>query len=721
MAGPGRISVPISNRVIPARKQGNVMSPVGHDSAAVVLQRMCNAPSSVSPGDLMTLQRAVGNQALGRLLPAMGIVNSPVQREAVATGKSDMNGMSENRTGLPERLKAGMEGLSGFSLDDVRVHYASDRPEQVGAVAFTQGTDIHMAPGQERHLPHETWHVVQQKQGRVRPTFQLKGVHVNDDQGLEQEADVMGRRAADGGLRFESNHVKSQSALPSSSGTVIQRVGNMKIDFEYVDDKMLVFWGRKKLGEAMQEMRIRRRQRKAKIWKSVDRTQTGRGAKWIPQGGFTKAYGGELAKLDDEKMLNNTKPFVNGTLKIDGDEVKMRMSTKQYKTFAVVKRGKDAFKEKTGEDSERKLYNKAGKDYVKDDLGVFTPRFAYVEKNIHQFMEFLVTRHMEGRFPKLFRAKKGREVDLLGPGGRIMQNDPKTKLRQLAYTHQRLGSGDEQRGISLTSTSKKGRTIANEGDNFRTDGGVRIKIDLSRISNQDPIKPILINHYSYGGVKGNMGGINQIPSKGGKPYKYKLSVIKNRELFLSVLKPEWIAEVEFHPAGSREKTYSSDGKHTNKFFQNLRTEFKAPQYQAGFWKAGQNLNYKPQAGEEAGVKLRKEYENGYTKGIIDKANKNKFQKRRILFSAPGIPKNSTDIYKVGYYHALKGRGKIENLSEIGFKAPIVLAPPKKRAKIANKLKPVVKKLPRPQQPSTVVKDDSGTNRKRKRPGGKPLN
>ena len=51
--------------------------------------------------------------------------------------------------------------------------------------------------GQERHLPHEAWHVVQQAQGRVKPTMQLQdGVPVNDDQGLEHEADAMGARAS---------------------------------------------------------------------------------------------------------------------------------------------------------------------------------------------------------------------------------------------------------------------------------------------------------------------------------------------------------------------------------------------------------------------------------------------------------------------------------------------------------------------------------------------
>lgn len=97
-----------------------------------------------------------------------------------------------NNTGLPDDLKVGIEQLGGYSMDDVKVHYNSDKPAQLHAHAYAQGTDIHIGPGQEKHLPHEAWHVVQQKQGRVKPTLQMEGaVEVNDDEGLEREADVM--------------------------------------------------------------------------------------------------------------------------------------------------------------------------------------------------------------------------------------------------------------------------------------------------------------------------------------------------------------------------------------------------------------------------------------------------------------------------------------------------------------------------------------------------
>lgn len=98
--------------------------------------------------------------------------------------------------GLPDELRAGLENLSGMDLSDVNVHYQSGKPSQIHALAYAQGTDIHLGPGQEHHLPHEAWHVVQQKQGRVKPTLQMKtDLPINDDPSLEKEADQMGAQA----------------------------------------------------------------------------------------------------------------------------------------------------------------------------------------------------------------------------------------------------------------------------------------------------------------------------------------------------------------------------------------------------------------------------------------------------------------------------------------------------------------------------------------------
>lgn len=116
-----------------------------------------------------------------------GKFSQPLQREQEAT--------PPNQTGMPDNLKQGIESLSGKDMSAVRVHYNSPKPAQLSAQAYAQGEDIHLGSGQEKHLPHEAWHVVQQQQGRVRPTMEMGGEKINDDAGLEQEADVMGEKA----------------------------------------------------------------------------------------------------------------------------------------------------------------------------------------------------------------------------------------------------------------------------------------------------------------------------------------------------------------------------------------------------------------------------------------------------------------------------------------------------------------------------------------------
>ena len=99
---------------------------------------------------------------------------------------------------LPDNLKNGIESLSGSSMDGVKVHTNSDKPAQLNALSYANGTDVHLAANEEAHLLHEAWHVVQQKQGSVKPTTQLNSdITVSDDPGLEKEADEMGSKAAD--------------------------------------------------------------------------------------------------------------------------------------------------------------------------------------------------------------------------------------------------------------------------------------------------------------------------------------------------------------------------------------------------------------------------------------------------------------------------------------------------------------------------------------------
>ena len=141
-----------------------------------------------------------------------------------------------NSTGLPDQLKAGIESLSGIKMDGVRVHYNSGTPSQLNAHAYAQGADIHISPGQERHLAHEAWHVVQQAQGRVKPTMQMKrGISVNDELALENEADVMGAKAVSVGHSIDSTSAVQKK--PSSQVSVIKQ--NQVAQLERLYDETL--------------------------------------------------------------------------------------------------------------------------------------------------------------------------------------------------------------------------------------------------------------------------------------------------------------------------------------------------------------------------------------------------------------------------------------------------------------------------------------------------
>jgi hypothetical protein len=143
---------------------------------------------------------------------------------------------------LPEGLRSRMEGVFGAGLSAVRVHEGS-RAENVGARAYTQGTDIHFAPGQydpeskrgQELIGHELAHVVQQSHGRVQPTKQAGDMAINDSSGFEREADELGAKAAAapaGGVSGgadrsapDSASARSPAAIQASRGQTAQLQG----------------------------------------------------------------------------------------------------------------------------------------------------------------------------------------------------------------------------------------------------------------------------------------------------------------------------------------------------------------------------------------------------------------------------------------------------------------------------------------------------------------
>jgi hypothetical protein len=118
-----------------------------------------------------------------QLKASEGPVAAPVQRK-------------ESGGGMPSDLVNGFAASTGHDLSNVNVVRNSDKPAQVGALAYAQGNDIHLGAGQDQHLAHEAAHIVQQREGRVQPTTEVAGVAVNDSKSLESEADSMGAKAA---------------------------------------------------------------------------------------------------------------------------------------------------------------------------------------------------------------------------------------------------------------------------------------------------------------------------------------------------------------------------------------------------------------------------------------------------------------------------------------------------------------------------------------------
>jgi len=108
-----------------------------------------------------------------------------------------------NENGLPKNVQAKMESALNTSFSNVNVHTDSSKASDVGALAYTQGNDIHVAPGQfkpdssegQKLIGHELGHIVQQREGRVQPTGEIGGLPLNDNPGLEHEADQVAEHA----------------------------------------------------------------------------------------------------------------------------------------------------------------------------------------------------------------------------------------------------------------------------------------------------------------------------------------------------------------------------------------------------------------------------------------------------------------------------------------------------------------------------------------------
>lgn len=164
---------------------------------------------------LLSMQGSAGNQAV--------LQRKKGKRDVASTGR------------MPLEVQFKMENAMNADFSDVTIHPNSDKAVKVGALAYTQGTDIHFAPGQydpssgqgQQLLGHELAHVIQQKAGRVKPTGKLgRDTLFNDDAALESEAEETGRMAANASV---SSAVPIQRAVDKAGAAPTARSGESLI------------------------------------------------------------------------------------------------------------------------------------------------------------------------------------------------------------------------------------------------------------------------------------------------------------------------------------------------------------------------------------------------------------------------------------------------------------------------------------------------------------
>ena len=141
----------------------------------------------------------------------------PIQRKAKDTKKK----------GLQK-----MENAFQQDFSDVNIHENSPSAKAEDAKAYTQGNDIHFAPGEyqpetqkgQELLGHELSHVVQQREGRVPPNTQTEtGAPLNDNSALENEADVNGKAAAQSQSPTAVSQHSSSLSSTDHSNKVLQK------------------------------------------------------------------------------------------------------------------------------------------------------------------------------------------------------------------------------------------------------------------------------------------------------------------------------------------------------------------------------------------------------------------------------------------------------------------------------------------------------------------
>lgn len=412
-------------------------------------------------------------------------------------------------------------------------------------------------------------------------------------------------------------------------------------------------------------------------------------------GGLTQVYFDSVASQipDEEELLQQTPSFRNGVLSLANGEITYHHQDGQV-IIADLRTGRNIYAPSQDQPSPRQVrqvFHKKGlddlttrdggrKEYVEDSRGTKTRRYAYVEKNYYQMMEFFMVGHMTGRFQQYMLSGGERKPGVHKFTTKMIENVPLAQPNQqsrltdtqVAVAHQMYGSLPEQRGVSLTSTPKVGVTYANTSGNFRTDDGFKLKIDLARV----PDEVLFLNHYAQRGVSSmNPPDYSTLQSHKENPYNYKYeeSAGHARELFLEFIRPEWVVEIEHHVRGGFQGVQGAKAILREGSVENLldaaKRAFGGREYEKGFevgLQAGQdeprlkaNPDYKK--GKGTGAMVRE----GYGKGVEVRKQKGHGDASvafKEIMEEPAI-QDKMSPYHVGYAQGRTGQPMVSSVAE----------------------------------------------------------
>ncbi|MPY38205.1 DUF4157 domain-containing protein [Streptomyces adustus] len=186
-------------------------------------------PDVLGPSGMGTLQRAVGNGAVGAMLQReQDEENAPSQRSPVHDVVASGSGQA-----LGGDVRSDMEARLGADFSDVRVHTgdaAHESAKSVGAHAYTVGSNVVFqrdAYDPSSHagrttLAHELTHVIQQRSGPVDGTTAPGGIRVSDPSDrYEREASANAERVMSAPApAAAAQATEGPAAVPGPSATV---------------------------------------------------------------------------------------------------------------------------------------------------------------------------------------------------------------------------------------------------------------------------------------------------------------------------------------------------------------------------------------------------------------------------------------------------------------------------------------------------------------------